>query len=177
MSSPGDNLLEYVDTKNYECLNALKDHGLANALFTPNDEKKHLKSDSDEQLLMTINFNSIVKLKAIKITAPVENGPKSIKIFVNPGSLDFDGAEDEEATQEIELSPEDLGSDAKPKPVKFVRFQKVSCLAIFVPGNQDDEDQTIIEGIKLFGKSTVIAGSKPSKAQQKAASQGDWLNS
>jgi len=135
-----------------------------------------LQSDSDAQLLIRITFGAFVKIKAIKITAPADTGPSSIKLFVNPGSLDFEGAEDEDPTQEIELDQDDLKKDAKPKPVKFVKFQKVSTLVIFVPENHDDADQTVIQGIQILGKSSIISGSKPSLAQQKAASAGDWLN-
>eukprot|EP00471_Norrisiella_sphaerica_P004573 CAMPEP_0184494016 /NCGR_PEP_ID=MMETSP0113_2-20130426/27596_1 /TAXON_ID=91329 /ORGANISM="Norrisiella sphaerica, Strain BC52" /LENGTH=175 /DNA_ID=CAMNT_0026879563 /DNA_START=141 /DNA_END=665 /DNA_ORIENTATION=- len=175
MKSDTKDLQEHIDPKNWECLNALKDHQLPNALLKGrDDEKQILKSDSDEQLLIRINFDAFVKIKAIKITAPADCGPSSIKLFVNPGSLDFEGAEDEEGTQTIELSKDDLKKDAKALPVKFVKFQKVSTLVIFVQGNQEEEDQTVIQSIQLIGKSSIIEGSKPSLAQQKAAAQGDW---
>eukprot|EP00466_Bigelowiella_natans_P002959 jgi/Bigna1/86581/estExt_fgenesh1_pg.C_110278 len=148
-----EDLKEYIDPKNWECLNAQKQHQLPNALFKDrDDEKKVLKSDSDAQLLIRITFGAFVKIKAIKITAPTDSGPSSIKLFVNPGSLEFEGAEEEEPTQvlvlqifipsiishvkgsnmsthaqEIKLEQDDLKKDAKPKTVKLVKFSKVFC--------------------------------------------------
>eukprot|EP00470_Lotharella_oceanica_P000041 CAMPEP_0170169692 /NCGR_PEP_ID=MMETSP0040_2-20121228/2629_1 /TAXON_ID=641309 /ORGANISM="Lotharella oceanica, Strain CCMP622" /LENGTH=178 /DNA_ID=CAMNT_0010408597 /DNA_START=70 /DNA_END=606 /DNA_ORIENTATION=- len=178
MAEDFQDLQEFLDRKNNEVLNAVKQNPLSNVLFGKDrdDEKKIIKSDSDEQLLITVNFSTVVKLKAIQITAPTDCGPSSVKLFVNPGNLDFDGAEDEDGTQEIELKPDDLKSGAKPIRLKFVKFQKVSNLSIFVPGNHDEAEQTIIQSIRFFGPCPVIEGSKPSLAQQKAASQGDWLN-
>ena len=169
-------LWEFVDRKNSECLNALKREPLLNALnaATRDDEKKVLRSDTDEQLLITIRFNLPVRITHVQFTGPTDAGPKTVKMFVNPGAMDFEGADDEDGVEELDISTEDLASGAKPKRVKSVKYQKVSALVMFVSENQEDEDQTVIQSLRVFGKNPIIGGSKPSKAQQKAAAAGDW---
>jgi len=76
-----EDLKEYIDPKNWECLNAQKQHQLPNALFKDrDDEKKVLKSDSDAQLLIRITFGAFVKIKAIKVVC-FQLDPHSMLLF------------------------------------------------------------------------------------------------
>ncbi len=60
--------------------------------------------------------------------------PTTIKLYINRDSLGFSDAEDIEATQTLNLSPEDL-QPGKVSPLKFVKFQRVSSLSVFVEEN------------------------------------------
>ena len=59
-----------------------------------------LKSDCDEQLILALAFNQVVKIQAIKLRAPAKSGPKTLRVFKNqPRSLDFSQAESFESIQ------------------------------------------------------------------------------
>lgn len=56
-------------------------------------------------------------------------------------------------------------------------FQNVQSLAIFIPGNQDDEETTKVSKIAILGETIQHTGLKRSEAEQKASSSADWLGS
>jgi len=67
------------------------------------DNNTSVESDCDEQLIFSFSFSQRVKLHSLKIKAPKDKGPKSVKIFINlPGNLDFDSAGSLKALQELE---------------------------------------------------------------------------
>merc|ERR1712159_283503 len=109
-----------------------------------------LTSDADEQLLLSIGFKTRVKIFSITFAGPPERAPKRIKLFVNRNkSFGFDDAEALPAEQEFELAAEELG---QPYNLKFVKFQSVERLAIFVASNQSgDDDPTVLSELKLVG--------------------------
>jgi hypothetical protein len=52
-----------------------------------------------------------------------------VKLFVNRDNMGFDDAEEFEATQVLELSPEDV-AEGRQIPLKIVKFQRVNSLAV-----------------------------------------------
>jgi len=180
MLSMGDDLIQFVNEKQTACLNEAADHTLAHALATEfrADTGKFLQSDADAQLLIHVVFKEKVKISGIKITAPAESGPASLKFFANSPSMDFSEADDEKGTEVLPLTAADLLSTAKPIALRYVIKAQVEQLWIFVPCNLSGTDNTVIQRIQLLGKPAVShEGSKPSAAQQKAAQQADWMNS
>jgi hypothetical protein len=110
-----DDLFHYMDLKRCECLNN-SDTTPFNAFL---ERKSKLASDSDGQLILVCGFNQSVKvllrpenirylihnktkellissyfqLKSFLIKAPEENGPASLRFFINQvATLDFDNA-------------------------------------------------------------------------------------
>lgn len=143
-------LSKFVDMGRSECLNT--EHPIEN-IFQDNSGTTFLKSDTDEQLLFTIAFKSIVSLKNIKFVAPSDGtGPKAIKLFLNRLNLSFDAASSEKSTQEFKLSPEDLNSDTKPQQLDSVKFVKTDTLTVFIHSNQGDKDHTVLQKIVLCGR-------------------------
>ena len=64
------------------------------------DSPALLKSDCDEQLILALAFNQVVKIQSIKLRAPAKSGPKTLRVFKNqPRSLDFSQAESFESIQ------------------------------------------------------------------------------
>lgn len=59
----------------------------------------------------------------------IPSAPRTIKLIINQPTLDFDGAEEAEVAQEIELS-EDQVREGKRIPLRFVRFQTVDSLHV-----------------------------------------------
>jgi len=116
-----------------------------------------LLSDADEQLLINIPFNQSVKVRAFSLQSSIaEQAPKEIKILCNRPSLGFEDVEDADeptVAQLLVLSPEDV-RDGKTMTLRYVRFQAVNSIHIFVASNQGDTDTTRIDAIDIFG-STV----------------------
>lgn len=84
-------LSPFITKGQCECLNESDDHPLAHALTSAGG---YLESDCDEQLIISIAFNQSVKIHSLKIKAPLDKGPKGVKIFINqPRTLDFDLAD------------------------------------------------------------------------------------
>ena len=55
------------------------------------------------QLIISITFTQAVKVHSLKIKAPQDKGPKTMKLFINqPRTLDFDMADSYQATQELQ---------------------------------------------------------------------------
>ena len=55
------------------------------------------------QLIINIEFTQAIKLHSLRILAPPEKGPKTVKVFQNlPNTLDFDSADRNEPTQTVQ---------------------------------------------------------------------------
>jgi hypothetical protein len=121
-----------------------------------------------------------VKVSAIIVQAvldDVDSAPTSINIYKNVpgGNLDFDDAKSTKPTQEVTLSKADVMAGA-PQELRFVNFQDVQTLSIFVPGNHGGGDVTKIAKIAVLGELVQQQGLKRSAEQQASATKGDWLN-
>ena len=145
MTATHSDLLEQLDLRQCECLNASKEHTLRHAieLATRDDPAYFLQSDCDEELLIHISMMQACKISAIKIEGPANSAPSSISIFVNKLGIDFDSAKSEAATQTIQLNPGLVTSSAPPVDLKYVLFQNVRTLSIFVPCNLGDSEETV----------------------------------
>ncbi|KAL7648352.1 UNVERIFIED_CONTAM: hypothetical protein RMT77_000258 [Armadillidium vulgare] len=140
-------LISMINKAGCECLNESETHTFSNILASNGG---HLESDADEQLIIYIAFNQSVKIHSLRVKAPADSGPKNIKLFINqPYTLDFDAAETGIPVQELELSKKDLDGDLI--NLKYVRFQNVMNLAIFIQDNQSGSEITKVSNIQLIG--------------------------
>eukprot|EP01018_Ginkgo_biloba_P004096 Gb_39998 [translate_table: standard] len=144
-------LLEFVEWPGVECLNQNPGHSLVNALKQGyrEDEGLYLESDADEQLLIYIPFMQVVKLHSLVIKGPAEEGPKTVKLFANKEHMGFSNVNDFPASDTVILSPENL--EGKPVGLKYVKFQNVRSLTIFIEDNQSGADVTKIQKFVLYG--------------------------
>lgn len=104
------------------------------ALLQPNPDL-YLESDVDDQLLIAFGFLQPIRAYALKIRCNAEavNGgfqPLRVKVVSNTPNLDFQSAEDIVATQELQLSTEQLLT-GEILPLRFVKFQNVTHLTLF----------------------------------------------
>ncbi|KXJ91507.1 PITH domain-domain-containing protein [Microdochium bolleyi] len=147
--------------------NREKPSALGQGKGTASDTKDWIESDTDEQIMLYVPFNATVKLHTLQITSlpPTEAEddededdlpvrPKTIKIFTNrPHILDFSEAEDTQATQEIELSEKDWNKDGTANiGLRFVRFQNITSVVIFVVDGDGDSDKVRLDRIRLIGE-------------------------
>ncbi|CAG9110074.1 hypothetical protein JYU34_010861 [Plutella xylostella] len=130
-----------------ECLNEADDHPLAHALTAAGG---YLQSDCDEQLIINITFNQVVKLHSLKIKGPADKGPKHVKLFINqPRTIDFDQASSYVSVQDLDVLPTEL--EGNPIPLKFVKFQAVQNIQLFIKDNQSNGEVTQIDHLAFFG--------------------------
>ncbi|KAJ2161770.1 hypothetical protein GGF46_001189 [Coemansia sp. RSA 552] len=143
-----------------ECLNQNDDHLLEN-VFAEGDAR--LESDVDEQMVLHVAFNQPIKLHSLMIKAPLDQAPKSIKLFANRTDIGFDDAEQAEATQEITMTG-DMYKQGGVVNLRYVRFQNVNSLSIFVADNLEDDDVTAISQLAFIG--TAINSANVSDIRQ-----------
>eukprot|EP00242_Pyramimonas_sp_CCMP2087_P008373 CAMPEP_0198210662 /NCGR_PEP_ID=MMETSP1445-20131203/21465_1 /TAXON_ID=36898 /ORGANISM="Pyramimonas sp., Strain CCMP2087" /LENGTH=170 /DNA_ID=CAMNT_0043884783 /DNA_START=57 /DNA_END=569 /DNA_ORIENTATION=+ len=161
-----NDLVEHIDITKVHCLNQQSDKSWENALKQgPRDmDTLFCESDTDEQMLLHVPFNQVVRLYAIKIKA-MDSGfaPKSIKLFVNRESLGFSEASSEPAVQEFDLDF-DKHCAGQPIELKFVKFQSVRSITIFIESNQDDEETTRLAHVSFIGSTVETTNMKEFKA-------------
>ncbi|XP_072173579.1 thioredoxin-like protein 1 isoform X2 [Diadema setosum] len=136
-----------IDQRHSECLNQSDDHVLEGCL---KKGEGYLESDCDEQLMILLSFQQNVKLHSLRLLGPKLNGPKEIKLFINlPNTMGFDQAERTSGTQELTITEEELAGEII--PLRFVKFQNVSNVTVFVKNNQGDEETTRIDYLGFIG--------------------------
>jgi len=140
---------EFIDKHALECLNSHHDHPVVNAFSS---DEAFLESEADHQLLIKVQFRQPVKLAAIKFKgfAEEESAPTTIKLFQGKDHIGFDEAEDGEPVQVLSLNPEEAEKFVETQ-VRFVKFQSVSSLQIFVQENAGGQT-TKIQQIQFMGQ-------------------------
>jgi len=145
-------LTQFISKSGCEGLNESESHTLEHLL---SNTGKFLQSDTDEQLILYLTFNQVVKLHSLKLQGPPDNGPKTVKLFINQTNTpNFDACEATTAVQEFKLSPEDITAGALIS-LKYVKFQNVNSLTIFIKDNQSGSDVTRIDHLGIIGNPVV----------------------
>ncbi|XP_030442208.1 PITH domain-containing protein At3g04780 isoform X1 [Syzygium oleosum] len=144
-------LSDFIDWSGVECLNQSATHSLPNALKQGyrEDDGLLLESDADEQLLIYIPFTQVVKLYALVVKASEEEGPKTVKLFSNREHMGFSNVNDFPPSDTAVLSEDNL--KGKPVVLKYVKFQNVRSLTIFIEDNQSGSEITKVQKIALHG--------------------------
>lgn len=127
------------------------------------DPKDWVESDTDEQLMLYIPFQSTLKIQSIHLTSLPEDTdddekpsrPKVVKIYTNrPHILGFDEAEDAQPAQEVTLSEKDWNSKTGTAKLdlRIVKFTNVSSVVIFVMESDGDNEKVRIDRIRIIGE-------------------------
>ncbi|KAL0005610.1 hypothetical protein SO802_013171 [Lithocarpus litseifolius] len=147
-------LVDFIDWSGVECLNQSTSQSVPNALKQGyrEDDGLNLESDADEQLLIYIPFTQVIKLHSILIKGSEEEGPKTVKLYSNKEHMGFSNVNEFPPSDTVVLSPDNI--KGKPVLLKYVKFQNVRSLTIFIEDNQSGSDITKVQKIALFG-STV----------------------
>ena len=131
--------------------------------------KDWVVSDTDEQLMLFIPFQSTLKVHSLHITStclpPAYDAdgddedlpmrPKNIKIYTNrPSTLGFEEADDIPPTQSLELKGSDWDDQTGTAKIelRFVKFQNVSSLVLFVVDGDGNGDKVRIDRIRIIGE-------------------------
>jgi hypothetical protein len=137
------------------------------------DPDPELKSSADEQLLMIVPFTGQVRLHSILIrTSDSAQAPKTLKVFLNADSMDFDTAAEKEATQTLEVS---RTSEVQEIPVKRAYFNTTRSLALFFEDNwsQGEEEETVISYLAFKGDFMKLNKEPVSVLYEAAANPSD----
>lgn len=113
------------------------------------DDGLNLESDADEQLLIYIPFTQVIKLYSIAVKGSEDEGPKTVKLFANKEHMGFSNVNDYPPSDTVVLNPDNL--EGKPVVLKYVKFQNVRSLTIFIEDNQSGSDITKVQKIILHG--------------------------
>ncbi|RDW81294.1 thioredoxin-like protein 1 [Aspergillus mulundensis] len=169
-------ITEEYDVKGLELLNRDSDFGTARTLLEPskpsalgNGKGKDggsdwVESDTDEQLMLFIPFKSTLKVHSLQITSlPPSEGeddevpmrPKTIHLYTNRSHvLGFDEADDIPPVQAVTLEAGDWDPKTGTAKIdlRFVKFQSVFSLNIFVVDGDGDGEKTRVDRIRIFGE-------------------------
>ncbi|KAH7197421.1 PITH domain-containing protein [Fusarium flagelliforme] len=134
-----------------------KPSGLSNGKGTAKD---YVQSGADDQLLVFIPFQAIVKLHTLQLTSlpPKDDEdvmrPGNVHLYINrTHNLDFSEADDTEPTQAIEIGPEDWNDDGTVNlSLRYVKFQKTSSLVIYVQQGEGDGETVRLDRVRLIGE-------------------------
>ena len=129
-----------------------------------NEPEDWIESDTDEQLMLYIPFTATLKVHTLHITSlppKAEDGdevpmrPKTIQVYSNRAHvLGFDEAEDVPATQSITLRPQDWDEKSGTAKVelRFVKFQNVTSLVIFIVDGEGSGEKVRVDRIRIIGE-------------------------
>jgi len=137
------------------------------------DAEPELRSDVDEQLLMTIPFTAQIRLHSILIrTSTAEDAPKTLKLYVNREDLDFATAADLSSTQTLELAQ---SNDVQEYPVKRALFDTTRSLTLFFEDNwgYGDVDVTFLAYLGFRGDKISATREPVSVMYEAAANPAD----
>ena len=124
-----------------------------------------VESDTDEQLMLFVPFRATVKVHTLQITSLIPlliqsqveppMRPRTIQIYSNPSHvLGFEEAEDIPPTQKIILQTEDWDQKTGTAKVdlRFVKFQNVTSLVLFVVDGDGNRDTVRIDRLRIIGE-------------------------
>lgn len=172
---------DQLDIRGLDLLNSDSDFGSVRTLFdtgrpsslgngkgkAASGESKAdwVESDVDEQLMLYIPFQSTLKVHTIQITSlppksedddEVPMRPKTIQLYTNRAhNLGFEEAEDIPATQTITLKPSDWDEKTGSAKIelRFVKFQNIASLVMFVADGDGEGEKVRIDRIRIIGES------------------------
>lgn len=179
-----DDVTDQVDVRGLDLLNSDSDFGNARTLFDTNKpsalvngkgkaissgdnvKKDWVESDTDEQMMLFIPFQSTLKVHTLHITSLCPAGanaeeddppmrPKTVQLYTNRAHiLGFEEAEDIPATQSIVFQPQDWDSTTGTAKfeLRFVKFQNVSSLVVFVVDGEGDGEKVRIDRLRIIGE-------------------------
>jgi len=134
------------------------------------DTRLGCKSDADEQIIIHVSFNEFCKVHSVKLTEynlgmNPEFNPTIVKLYVNRENVGFEDADDIDPTQELTLTEADLKEGAPPIFLKYVKFQRVRSITLYVAENAGG-DITALGSLQFFGRSVATTNMSDFKKQE-----------
>ena len=130
--------------------------------------KDWVESDSDEQLMLYLPFMARVRVHTLLLTSlpSASNGgndevpkrPRTVHLYLNPArTLGFEEAEGMAPVQALTLRPDDwdAATGTARAELRFVKFQNVTSLVVFVVDGEDAEgrgERVRIDRLRVLGE-------------------------
>mmetsp|Transcript_4656 Transcript_4656/g.15075 ORF Transcript_4656/g.15075 Transcript_4656/m.15075 type:complete len:187 (-) Transcript_4656:432-992(-) len=156
VSKDADDLVSEIHSQNVECFNSTTSWKFA---VTEGRDSPLLSLDSeldDGELLLTIQFNQIVHLRAVLVHGKSGeeriSAPKRVKLFANKPNYQFDDCSTKKATQKLLFEEKEcIFREGNAMELDQTLFKNVRTITLFVETNQSDAPQTKIGKIQFFG--------------------------
>lgn len=153
------NLLPNINQNQSFCLNESKLHNLHSILGNNFNAFQYLESDCDQELLITIKFNTQCKIQLIQINPTnIEQAPSKISIYKN-NNLNFENILQFKPDQEFTID-ENQYKNSQNNIVNLslpaFKFSKTNFISIYVSSNIGQNPKTEIAEIKFFGIASRI---------------------
>ncbi|KAE8366191.1 PITH domain-containing protein [Aspergillus caelatus] len=169
-------ITDQYDPKGLELLNRDSEFGTVKTLFETSKPsalnngkgkaKDWVESDTDEQLMLFVPFQSTLKVHSLQITSlPPSDGdddddevpmrPQTIHLYTNRSHvLGFDEADGIDPVQTVTIQPEDWDKKTGTAKIdlRFVKFQRVTSLVMFFVDGDGDSDKLRVDRIRIFGE-------------------------
>ncbi|KAK1270310.1 PITH domain-containing protein [Acorus gramineus] len=121
-------------------------------IMGPEEEEFSLQSilnkSGHPKALKKCQFKKRIKLFYI-LFYTLRIGPKTVKLFANKSNMDFSNVNDFPPSDSVTCTIDNL--KGKPIILKYVKFQSVNSLKIFIEDNQSGADITKVQKIILYG--------------------------
>ncbi|WRT69494.1 uncharacterized protein IL334_006480 [Kwoniella shivajii] len=142
-SSPLDSLYGQIDLPNVTALNSENGGDPGKRVIKTwdmrDDETLWCESDVDDELIIKIPFTASISLRAITLKAgPSGRTPSAMHVFRDNPGLDFSDASSSSPTQAFDVVDVKEGVEYQ---VKAAKFNGVTSLTIYFPGNNSDGDE------------------------------------
>lgn len=115
-------------------------------------------SEDDPELLLQLPFQSPVKLQSVKLVAPdAARAPQRVRLFANQRDIDMGdasgGVAPTQAFERLQWSAAGAdGSVAASVDVKFLKFQNLAFLCVYLAGEDGADEGTVaLQGFRLHG--------------------------
>lgn len=150
------NLGPVMNAKKCFALNESATHSLESILFGRGIAPgiQYLESDCDAELLVTVGFNSNVRLSLIRLLAlDVPHAPASVRIFINKAArINFDNAATMKPDQEFTLDETNFTEEnVAVLQLQASKFTLVESVTLHITKNIGDEPTTIIQRLNFIG--------------------------
>ena len=159
MSSTID-LVDLIDPRGVECLNALRDTDWTKALTRGERDVETLTlcTDDDEELIVRVEFVKNVRVRRVRVCGVKDevkradaSAPKEIRVFVNAATpVSFENARRKKPTQTIDCE-KDLDEDGFVDVDAASAFENVRTMTFFVSENVDGTTRTELARLEIRG--------------------------
>lgn len=125
-----------------------------------------VESDTDEQLMLYIPFQSSLKIHSLHVTSlppssdddddEVPMRPKTLRLYTNRSHvLGFEEADDIPPVQTVTIEPNewDPKTGTAKVELRFVKFQNVTSLVVFFVDGDGDGEKIRVDRLRILGES------------------------
>jgi len=173
-------LYEQIDFSAVTCLNEEEPRSGAKIMqktwMERMEDEPELKSDADEQLLLSVPFTGQIRLHSILIrTSTTDSAPSTLKVYANKENIDFETASSLSPTQTLTLAQ---SNEIQEYPVKRALFSTTRNLTLFFEDNwgHGEEDVTRISYLAFKGDFMKLSKEPISFLYEAAANPRDHAN-